>query len=70
MTTISKGWIRMKCSFHRNSACKSCNAFIKVLQNEYGTETKLAGGEHAFLNNGTAHHHDQERLHQSHEEFC
>ena len=53
----------MKCSFHRNSACKSCNAFIKVLQNDDGTEAIISGGEHVpaciTKNSGPAQHHDQ-----------
>ncbi len=60
---LSKGWIRMKCSFHRNSACKNCNAFIKVLQNDDGTEAIISGGEHVpaciTKNSGPAQHHDQ-----------
>lgn len=53
----------MNCSFHCNLACKSCNAFIKVLQNDDDTETIVSGGEHvlacATKNNHPAQDHDQ-----------
>ena len=53
----------MKCSFHCNSACKSCNAFIKVLQNDDVTEAIVSGGEHVpaciTKNSGPAQHHNQ-----------
>lgn len=44
---LAKGFERFKCTFHRNTDCKGCNAVIKVKQNDDGTETIIAEGNHA-----------------------
>jgi hypothetical protein len=44
---LSKGWMRIHCTYHRNTDCKECTAKIKVQVNDDGSERILAEGEHA-----------------------
>jgi hypothetical protein len=44
---LSKGWMRFRCTYHRNTDCKECTAKIKVQVNDNGSERTLAEGEHA-----------------------